>query len=54
VVSITLPGGCHFSQYSSVNGRRKFKCVALKERRKENPVYKKAGTGAHPQEIQGK
>jgi hypothetical protein len=26
----------------------------LKERRKENPVYKKAGIGAHPQESQGK
>jgi hypothetical protein len=26
----------------------------LKERRKKNPVHKKAGMGAHPQEIQGK
>jgi hypothetical protein len=26
----------------------------FKERRKENPVYKKAAIGAHPQEIQGK
>jgi len=26
----------------------------LKERTKENPVHKKAGMGAHPQEVQGK
>jgi hypothetical protein len=25
-----------------------------KERKKKNPVHKKAGMGAHPQEIQGK
>jgi len=30
-----------------------FKKLKKKEKRK-NPVYKKAGMGAHPQEIQGK